>query len=154
MNLEKLKVEIRKIIEPVINALGIEIDHIELNRMGRKALLRVFIEKEEGVSIDDCELVSREIEAVLDVEDPIPYSYILEVSSPGLDRPLNNPEDFKKYSGRTIRVVTHGPIEKQTFFIGKLIEAGDAEIVVLLPNSRKVSIAYENISRARLEVEI
>ena len=110
--------------------------------------------KENGVSIDDCALVSREIEAVLDVEDPIPYSYVLEVSSPGLDRPLKNVEDFKKYSGRTIRVVTHGPIEKQTFFLGKLIEAGDAEIEVLLPNSRKVSIAYENISRARLEVEI
>ena len=154
MNLEKLKLEIRTIIEPVINALGIELDHIELNRMGRKALLRVFIEKENGVSIDDCALVSREIEAVLDVEDPIPYSYVLEVSSPGLDRPLKNVEDFKKYSGRTIRVVTHGPIEKQTFFLGKLIEAGDAGIVVLLPNSRKVSIAYENISRARLEVEI
>ena len=154
MNLEKLKLEIRTIIEPVINALGIELDHIELNRMGRKALLRVFIEKENGVSIDDCALVSREIEAVLDVEDPIPYSYVLEVSSPGLDRPLKNVEDFKKYSGRTIRVVTHGPIEKQTFFLGKLIEAGDAEIEVLLPNSRKVSIAYENISRARLEVEI
>ena len=154
MDLEKLKLEIRTIIEPVINALGIELDHIDLNRMGRKALLRVFIEKEDGVSIDDCALVSREIKAVLDVEDPIPYSYILEVSSPGLDRPLKNVEDFKKYSGRTIRVVTHGPIEKQTFFLGKLIEAGDAEIVVLLPNSRKVSIAYENISRARLEVEI
>ena len=154
MNLEKLKLEIRTIIEPVINALGIELDHIKLNRMGRKALLRVFIEKENGVSIDDCALVSREIEAVLDVEDPIPYSYVLEVSSPGLDRPLENVEDFKKYSGRAIRVVTHGPIEKQTFFLGKLIEAGDAEIVVLLPNSRKVSIAYENISRARLEVEI
>jgi ribosome maturation factor RimP len=154
MNLDKLKLEIRTIIEPVINALGIELDHIDLNRMGRKALLRVFIEKENGVSIDDCALVSREIEAVLDVEDPIPYSYVLEVSSPGLDRPLKNVEDFKKYSGRTIRVVTHGPIEKQTFFLGKLIEAGDAEIEVLLPNSRKVSIAYENISRARLEVEI
>lgn len=154
MNLEKLKVEIRTIIEPVINAMGIELDYIELNRMRRKALLRVFIEKEEGISINDCERVSREIEAVLDVEDPIPYSYILEVSSPGLDRPLKNVKDFKKYTGRTVRIVTHDPVDGQTFFIGNLVEAGDAEIVVLLPNKRKISVAYENISRARLEVEI
>jgi ribosome maturation factor RimP len=146
--------EIRKVIEPVISALGIEIDDIEFGRMKGRSLLRVYIEKEGGVTIDDCERVSREIEAVLDVEDPIPYSYVLEVSSPGLDRPLRSREDFKRYAGRTIRVITRDPIEKQTFFVGKLVEAGDVDVALLLENNKKVAISYDNISRARLEVEV
>jgi ribosome maturation factor RimP len=146
--------EIRKVIEPVISALGIEIDDIEFGRMKGRSLLRVYIEKEGGVTIDDCERVSREIEAVLDVEDPIPYSYVLEVSSPGLDRPLRSREDFKRYAGRMVRVITRDPIEKQTFFVGKLVEAGDVDVALLLENNKKVAISYDNISRARLEVEV
>ena len=119
-----------------------------------KALLRVFIDKESGITIGECEQVSREIEAVLDVEDPIPYSYVLEVSSPGLDRPLKNKKDFKRYSGNIVRVVTHDPVEGETFFVGKLVEAGDDEVALLLPKDRRITIRYDNISRARLEVEV
>jgi ribosome maturation factor RimP len=154
MDIEELKDRIKEIIEPVINALGVELDDVELNKMKGKALLRVTIEKQGGVTIEDCELVSREIEAILDVEDPIPYSYVLEVSSPGLDRPLKKPRDFIRFSGRMIRVITHNPVDKQTFFVGKLVEASDDEIVLLLPKNRKVTITYKNISRARLEVEV
>ncbi len=154
MNTERTENKIREILEPVINALGVELDDIELKKMRGKALLRVFIEKEGGVTIDDCESVSREIEAVLDVEDPIPCAYVLEVSSPGLDRPLRSTKDFRRFSGRTVRVVTREPVDGQTFFIGTLVEAGDAEISLLLPEKRKVAIPYGNISRARLEVEV
>ncbi len=154
MNIEKTENKIREIIEPVINALGVELDDIELKKMRGKALLRVYIEKKDGVTIDDCEVVSREIEAVLDVEDPIPCPYVLEVSSPGLDRPLKSTKDFKRFSGRTVRVVTLEPVEGQTFFIGRLVNAGDSEIALLLPENREVTIPYENISRARLEVEV
>jgi len=154
MDIEELKNRIKEIIEPVINALGVELEDVELNKMKGKALLRVTIEKSEGVTIEDCELVSREIEALLDVEDPIPYSYVLEVSSPGLDRPLKKPRDFIRFSGRMVRVVTHNPVDKQTFFIGKLVEAKDNEIVLLLPKNKRVIISYENIARARLEVEV
>lgn len=154
MKVDELKNRIRDIIEPVINSIGIELYDFELNKMKAKALLRVFIEKDGGVTIDDCEHVSREIEAVLDVEDPIPYSYVLEVSSPGLDRPLKEPKDFIRYTGSTIRVVTHEPVEKQTFFIGNLLEADEKEIVVLLPTNEKITVPYANISKARLEVVI
>ncbi len=153
MELNNIKEKVREIIEPVINALNIELDDIELSKMRGKALLRVFIDKEGGVAIDDCERVSREIEAVLDVEDPIPYSYVLEVSSPGLDRPLKTPEDFKRFTGRSVRVVTQEPVCKQTFFVGELAEAGDEELVLLLPQNKEVTIPYKNISKARLEVE-
>lgn len=150
----ELKNKVQRLIEPVINALGIELDDLELNKMRGKGLLRVFIDKEEGIMIHDCEKVSREIAALLDVEDPIPYSYVLEVSSPGLERPLRKPADFKRYKGHTIRVVTTVPIDKQTLFVGKLSMAGDSEVILDLPKNNKVTIPYEIISRARLEVEI
>ena len=154
MGLDEIRDKVERIVEPVINAIGIELADIELNKMKGKALLRVFIEKEGGITIDDCSAVSREIEAVLDVEDPIPYSYVLEVSSPGLDRPLKRPDDFKRFAGENIRVVTLEPIDKQSFFVGKIAHAGDDEIVLLLPAEREVAIPYQNISRARLEVEV
>jgi len=153
MSLNELIVRVSHLIEPVIESLGIELDELEFKRMKGKALLRVFIDREGGVTIDDCERVSREIEAVLDVEDPIPYSYVLEVSSPGLDRPLRRPEDFRKYSGSRARVITIDPIDKQNFFVGQIVEAGDNDIQILLQKERTVTIPYENISKARLEVE-
>ena len=146
--------KVTDLIEPVIESLGIELDELEFKRMKGKALLRVFIDRKGGVTIDDCERVSREIEAVLDVEDPIPYSYVLEVSSPGLDRPLRKPEDFRKYSGSRARVITIDPIEKQNFFVGQIVEAGDSDIRILLQKDRTITIPYENISKARLEVEV
>ena len=154
MKKDQLSDKVQGIIEPVINSLGIELADLEVGKMRGKGLLRVFIDKEEGVTIDDCETVSREIAAVLDVEDPIPYSYVLEVSSPGLDRPLRKPADFKRYKGNTIRVITTDPIDKQTFFVGKISMAGDLEVMLDLPKNNKVTIPYEIISRARLEVEI
>lgn len=154
MEIKEIEDRVREIIEPVVDSLGIGLDYIEIAKMRGKLLLRIFIEKEGGVTIDDCESVSREVEAVLDVEDPIPYSYVLEVSSPGLDRPLRNPDDFKKYSGRTARVITSTPLENQTFFIGDIISAGDEEVVLLLSRDRKIAIPYKIISRARLEVRI
>lgn len=154
MKLEDLRDRIKVLIEPLVTSLGVAFEDIELNRMRGKILLRVYIDKEGGVTIDDCEQVSREIEALLDVEDPIPGSYVLEVSSPGLDRPLKKPEDFMRYKGKTIRVVTTEPIGKQTFFIGEIEAATDDNVVLSLPRDKKITIPYENISRARLEVEV
>ena len=154
MELDKIKEKVRGIIGPVIHALNIELEDIELSKMRGKALLRVFIDKEGGVTIDDCERVSRELEAILDVEDPIPCSYVLEVSSPGLDRPLKGAGDFKRFEGKNVRVVTLEPIDNQSFFIGKIVAAGESKIELLLPQDRQVTIAYKNISKARLEVEV
>ncbi len=154
MQKDKFIEKVQGIIEPVINSLGIELADLEVGRMRGGGLLRVFIDKEEGITIDDCERVSREIADVLDVEDPIPYAYTLEVSSPGLDRPLKKPADFKRYKGNKIRVITKDPIDKQTFFVGKISMAGDLEVTLDLPENNKVTIPYEIISKARLEVEI
>lgn len=152
MNTENLAEKIKKIINPVINSMGVWLEEIELKKQGRRFLLRIFVDKEGGVSLDDCERVSREIEAQLDVEDPIPGSYILEVSSPGLDRPLRRPEDFRRFKGNLARVVTSRSIDNQTFFIGEIVDAGDEGIVLLLSGEKRVNIEYKDISKARLEV--
>ena len=142
--------KVKEIIEPVIKGLGVALEDMELRKMGRRVFLRVIIDKEGGVTIDNCELVSREIEAQLDVEDPIPYPYTLEVSSPGLDRPLKTPGDFKRFCGKTVRIVTSAPVENQTFFIGEIIEAGDTEVTLLLSKDKKINIQHKDIVRARL----
>lgn len=154
MDIKELEDKIRDIIEPVINSIGIELDRLSIRKMHGNYLLRVFIDKENGINIDDCEDVSRELEAILDVEDPIPGSYVLEVSSPGLDRPLNGAKDFRKYSGKTVRIVINNPIDKQTFFVGKIVKSDDTGVVLLLPKDKEMKIPYENISKARLEVEV
>lgn len=153
MDVKELRTKIKEIVEPIIMDMGMSLEHVELTKMAGKVLLRIFIDKEGGITLDDCEQVSREIEAQLDVEDPIPCSYILEVSSPGIDRPLRNPADFKRFCGRMARVITSQPIENQTFFIGEIVEAGDSDVMLLLPKDRKVVIPYKDISRARLEVK-
>ncbi len=153
-SIEEIKDKIIEIITPVVKALGIELYNVEFSKMRSKGLLRVFIEKEGGVTIDDCERVSHEVEAVLDVEDPVPFSYVLEVSSPGLDRPIKELKDFKRYVGKTVRIITHEPVDKESFFVGTLADAGDNEISLLMPKDRRVIIPYKNISKARLEVEV
>lgn len=152
--METMGAKVKEIIEPVIKGLGVALEDIELRKMGRRVFLRVIIDKEGGgVTIDNCEQVSREIEAQLDVEDPIPYPYTLEVSSPGLERPLKTPGDFKRFCGKTARIVTSVPVENQTFFIGEIIEAGDTDVTLLLSKDKKINVQYKDMVRARLEVK-
>jgi len=154
MDIELTRKRIWDIVEPIISELGVELEDIELNRLKNRFLLRIYIDKDGGVTIGDCERVSREIEAILDVEDPIPGSYILEVSSPGLDRPLKRPKDFIRFSGKKVRIVTGEPVEGQTFFMGWIIEADEERVVVRLTKEKEISIPYGLISMARLEVEV
>jgi ribosome maturation factor RimP len=154
MSEQEIADRVENIVKKVLNDLGMSFEDFEMKRAGMRYIVRIFIEKEGGVTLQDCETASREIGARLDVEDPIPYTYTLEVSSPGLDRPLKKPDDFRRFCGRKARVITHSPIEKQTFFIGDIIEAGDEGIVLLLPRDRKVKIKYSDISRAKLEVNV
>jgi len=153
MDIKEIEAKVSELIKPVVSSFGMELDYLEINRVRGKVLLRVFIDKTGGVTIDDCETLSREIETILDVEDPIPYSYTLEVSSPGLDRPLRCMEDFKKYTGRTARIITNTPIQNQTFFIGDIETAGD-DVILLIVDDKRITIPYKSISKARLEVRI
>jgi ribosome maturation factor RimP len=131
---------------------GVEIFDIELLGKG-KLLLRVIIDKERGVTLNDCERFSKSLGAVLDVENPFSGSYTLEISSPGLDRPLKGIKDFEKNTGKLVRIVTVEKIENQKFFIGRILEVSN-DFVKILVNGRKLDIPFDRISKARLEVEL
>ena len=146
-----IKQRVSHMARQIADAQGIKIFDIELSGRG-KLLLRVIIDKEGGVTLDDCERFSKSLGAVLDIEDPFLGSYRLEVSSPGLDRPLKSINDFEKNIGKLARIVTGEEIEKQKFFIGRILEISNNS-VKLLVDKREVDIPFVKISKARLEVE-
>jgi len=149
---ENIKKRVLQLANQVADELGMEVVDAELFGKG-KLLLRVIIDREGGVTISDCESFSRSLEAILDVEDPVPGSYTLEVSSPGLDRPLKEIKDFEKSTGKLARLVTTEKIENQNFFIGRIIEVSKGLIRILV-HEREITIPFEKIARARLEVEL
>ena len=149
---ENIKKEILILANQVADEQGIEVVDVELFGKG-KLLLRVVIDREGGVTLGDCESFSRSFEAILDVENPVPGSYTLEVSSPGLDRPLKEIKDFEKSTGKLARLVTTEKIENQNFFIGRIIEVSKVLIRILV-HEREITIPFEKIAKARLEVEL
>lgn len=149
--MDYIKERVLKLAMQASQEHGVEIFDIELLGKG-KLLLRVTIDKEGGVTLDDCEKFSRSLGALLDVEDPIPGSYTLEVSSPGLDRPLRGMKDFESNKGKLARIVTVENIGDRNLFIGRILEVGGDD-VTLLVDDHEIAIPLEKISRAKLEVE-
>jgi ribosome maturation factor RimP len=150
--MEGIKNKVLTLAKKVADEQGVELFDIELLGRG-KLLLRVMIDKEGGVTLDDCERFSRSFEAILDVEDPIPGTYTLEVSSPGLDRPLREMKDFEKNIGKLARIITIEKIESQNLFVGRILKVS-SDFLKLLVNGREIYIPFDKISKARLEVEI
>lgn len=148
-----LEHKINEMARGIALAHGFELVEVRLSGGGKRMLLRVKIDKAGGVMLNDCELMSRDLEALLDLEDLIKGSYTLEVSSPGLDMPLKKPEDFKRNVGRLVRLVTYEKLDNQSFFIGRLVSVGQDSIRLLI-DDRSLDILFGNISSARLEVEI
>jgi ribosome maturation factor RimP len=150
--MEGIKNRVFKLAKQVADEQGVALFDIELLGKG-KLLLRVMIDKEGGITLDDCESFSRSFEALLDVEDPIPASYTLEVSSPGLDRPLKELKDFEKNIGKLARIITTETIESQNLFGGRILKVS-SDFLKLLVHGREIDIPFDKISKARLEVEI
>ncbi len=145
-----IKQKVSNLAKQVADEQGVEICDIELLRKGK--LLRVIIDKDGGVTLNDCERFSKSLGAVLDIENSFPWPYTLEISSPGLDRPLKGIKDFEKNRGKLARIVTIEKIENQGFFIGRILEINN-DFIRLLVNEREIDIPFEKISKARLEVE-
>jgi ribosome maturation factor RimP len=119
------------LIEPVVEGLGYEVVDIEFRPHPKDGLLRIYIDQEQGIQLDDCTAVSKQVGAMLDVEDPIPGQFNLEVSSPGLDRPLRKEEDFERFTGSVVKIKLSMPtIEGQRNFTGKLLGLKDNEVLV------------------------
>lgn len=122
--------ELVKLLEPSIERLGYELSDLEVKLGGKHGVLRVFIDKPDGIGLSDCEKVSLAVSALLDVEDPLPGHYDLEVSSPGLDRKLTKIEHFQRFEGETVKVQMRFPIEGRRRFRGKLVSSDEENIVV------------------------
>jgi ribosome maturation factor RimP len=149
---------IGKEIEKIVTSEGLELVHIEYRRQGRTYLLRIDIDREPGgVTIDDCSLIAQQVSTWLDVEDPVPAEYELQVSSPGLDRKFYKDSDYTKFIGRLVRVKTSQGIRGLHVIVGNLKEFDGLRIVVTDPKMKKdadYEIPMSVIKETRLEVEI
>src|SRR5882672_2367664 len=152
--------QIRGIAERVAKSLGLEIWDVQSRREPSGQVVRVFIDRpgpastaEESVSIEDCEHVSREMGTILDVEDPLPFTYTLEVSSPGLDRPLRNKDDYRRFAGRLAKIVVSQAVDNQKAFEGRLRGVEDTAVLLEGPRGRIHRLPIALITRGRLEVE-
>jgi ribosome maturation factor RimP len=145
---------LRDLLEPAVTALGCELVGIEYRPNGAQSLLRVYIDRPDGVTVDDCSAVSYQVSGLLDVEDPVPGHYTLEVSSPGLDRPLFQAHDFERYTGHEVKVRMRFPIAGQRNFRGLLQGLQEQQVVIQEQDGKQVSLPLEQIEQARLVPDI
>jgi len=152
LSYSKLESRVAEIIEPVLTADDYELVDLEYKKEGPHWVLRLYIDHPHGINLDDCETVSHKVSARLDTTDPIPHSYLLEVSSPGLERPLKKDADFQRFTGKMVLIKTFHPIGGKKLFRGKL--GGLREQGVLIwENDQEVIIPQGAISSAHLEIE-
>ncbi|HYS42363.1 MAG TPA: ribosome maturation factor RimP [Geobacteraceae bacterium] len=144
---------------PVLSSLGLELVDIEYKREGRAMVLRLFIDREGGITLEDCATVSRELAEILEVEDFISAQYTLEVSSPGLNRPLKKAADYERYRGRLIRIKTFELLpddagNPRKTFLGDLLGLDGGIVRVKLKEGQTAGIPLEKIAKANLEFEL
>jgi ribosome maturation factor RimP len=157
---------VRAIAERVAASLGLELFDIELRGSGKSRMLRIFIDKPAGVTHEDCATVSREVSTILDVEDAVPGgSYVLEVSSPGLDRKLFRPADFERFQGSRVKLTTKDPVNGNRHFEGRLEHVEAGRLILDLAEARrkfrpkdgaaqKVEVELANVEKANLVPEL
>ncbi len=143
---------VKGIVDPILSNEGMELVDIEYRREARGWVLRLFIDKEGGITLEHCARISEELGRNLDVEDFIPNPYILEVSSPGLDRPLKKEKDFIKYLQHRIKVKTLDPIDQRRNFRGKLLKVLEGQIELEV-EGRIIQIPLSNLAKANLEID-
>src|SRR5262245_21671592 len=151
---------IRSVAERVAASRGLDIWDVQSRREATGHVVRVFIDRpgpaarpEESLSADDCEQVHRELGAILDVEGPLPFAYTLEVSSPGLDRPLRGADDYRRFAGRLAKVVVSEAVDNQKAFEGRLCGIEGDAVVLETAKGRTHRLPLRLITRGKLEVE-
>ena len=145
--------DLEDIIEPVVSGLGCKLWGFDYRAFNSSALLRVYIDKKDGVTLDDCASVNHQLSGVLDVEDPIKVAYTLEVSSPGIDRPLLTLDHYRMFVGQRVKLRLKWPVEEQRNYVG-ILRSMDAARIELMLGDREVQIPVEAISRGRLLADI
>jgi ribosome maturation factor RimP len=159
---ETTTAKIRSIAQPVLSDMRLELVDLEFKREGGSWILRFFIDKEGGVTLDDCAAFSREIDVVLEIEDLIPAAYRLEVSSPGLDRPLKKLEDFRRFVGERVKIKMHDQLDPDNrghlrkTFVGELLGLDGDRVRIRQGDKRGgiVELAFDGIEKAHLDPEL
>ncbi|WP_226642969.1 ribosome maturation factor RimP [Microbulbifer variabilis] len=141
---------LEELLAPVVASLGCELWGIDYQTHGRNALLRIYIDSENGIGVEDCEKVSRQASAVLDVEDPISGRYTLEVSSPGLDRPLYKLEQYERFVGAQIEVRLRMPLDGQRKWRGLLAGVEGDEVVLRVDSENEYLLPIDSIEKANI----
>ncbi|WP_027408723.1 ribosome maturation factor RimP [Anoxybacteroides tepidamans] len=152
---KKVTEVVEELVTPILNDMNLELVDIEYVKEGKNWFLRVFIDSEQGIDIEQCGVVSEKLSEKLDAVDPIPYNYFLEVSSPGAERPLKKAADFTKAVGKNVYIKTYEPIEGEKEFEGELSAFDGENVTVTVKHktrTKTVVIPYDKVASARLAV--
>lgn len=152
---DKVTTIVEQLVTPIVTELQLELVDVEFKKEGKNWFLRVYIDRENGVDIEDCGTVSERLSELLDEKDPIPQAYFLEVSSPGAERPLKKATDIEKAVGKNIHVTLYEPIQGEKAFEGKLASFDGNELTLVTKQKTRVIevvIPYEKVASARLAV--
>jgi len=141
-----------QIIEPVIQVESLELVDVEYKKIGQTWTLRVYIDKDQGITVDDCQKISHQIEDMIEIDELIPNPFVMEVSSPGLDRPLKKEKDFLRYRDKAIGIKTFSPIENRRNFQGIIQDCKD-QILYLKEEGTSIKISLDKIAKAKLIIE-
>ncbi|CAM2891077.1 ribosome maturation factor RimP [Paenibacillus sediminis] len=151
MSTPKIKETVEAMVQPFLDENGFELVDVEYVKEGKNWFLRVFVDKEGGIDIDDCGRISEYLSEKLDETDPIPDAYFLEVSSPGAERPLKKPEDVRKAVGKDVYITTYEPVDGLKEFEGQLLSFENDEVVVRV-GKKQHTIPYAKVASARLAI--
>jgi ribosome maturation factor RimP len=149
---KQVQQQVEEIAESLVTSEGMELVDLEYRREGPRWVLRLFIDKDGGVTVEDCAMVSRELADILDVKDVIPQTYVLEVSSPGLNRRLRKKRDFSRFAGQKVQLRLVAPIEGRRKIVGDLVGVNEEEVIVAVSEGQ-LSVALKDIAKANLIYE-
>lgn len=152
MKFDKLLQEVRQVVEPILESQGFELVDLEYQRESQGWVLRIYLDRQGGVSLDDCAGISHEVGAVLEVKDLIPSAYILEVSSPGLTRPLKKPEDFNRFRNQMVKIKLYEPLDGRRNFKGTLLGL-EGDRVRVEAEQQVYELPLQRIAKANLEID-
>jgi ribosome maturation factor RimP len=148
-----LEERVTRLLEPTVSALGYELLGVEYLAQGKHSRLRLYIDAPAGIGLEDCEVVSHQVSGVLDVDDPIRGQYSLEVSSPGLDRPLFRPAHFARFVGQKVKVRLHHPRDGQRNFHGRIALVDNEQVYISMEDGSQLALLCEDIDKANLVPE-
>jgi len=151
---QSLEIRITKLAEQIAASMGMEVVLVEVKGDENRSVIRTYIDQPDGISLDDCERFSKRLSVTLDVEDWIPFSYILEVSSPGVNRPLVKEADFRRFAGKDAKVRTRVPCEGQRNFRGRIAGVTEGRLELEIAPGKQIGIALMDIEKANLIGEL